>query len=436
MNMRIFRNAAALVGTQGVTSVFGFAYWWLAARWFDASSVGAASAIVSAMTLIATFGMLGLGALLIGHLPRNRAGAPRLVTTAVLVAGAVSAALGVGFALVSPLVSPEIASLAGHLDHLVIFAIGAALTGMSLVLDQAAVGVMRSSLQFWRNTIFSVVKLAALAAVGIWLARTDSYAIFITWVLGVAVSLAAIVVMEARQGKLNRRYRPELRSLSGMEREALAHHGLNLILLGPGLFLPLIVTALLSAEMNAYFYTAWMLNGFVTVVPVALTTVLFAAVSEDRATLPQRLRLTLGASLAYGVAAILVIAVAGRWLLGLFGPNYADEGATALTILAFSVIPLVISEHFVALARIERRPGRATVPMGVSNLLKLVFAAAGAKLAGLTGLSIGILVASVAVALYVLPPVLRAMASLGAASTQPAEGQQSAPSPRTEAQEL
>lgn len=427
MNMRIVRNAVALVGTQGVTSVLGFAYWWLAARWFNASAVGAASAIVSAMTLIATFGMLGLGALLIGHLPRNRARAPQLITTAVLVAGGVSAALGVVFALASPLISPEIASLAGRLDHLLIFAFGAALTGMSLVLDQAAVGVMRSSVQFWRNAVFSIAKLAALAGVGIWLARTDSYVIFMTWVLGVGVSLFAIVLLEAGRGKLNRRYRPELRSLAGMQREALAHHGLNLILLGPGLFLPLIVTALLSAEMNAYFYTAWMLNGFVTVVPVALTTVLFAAVSQDPATLSQRLRLTFGASLAYGVAAIVVIAVAGRWLLGLFGANYAQEGATALTILTLTVIPLVITEHFVALARIARQPGRATVPLGISNLLKLVFAAVGAKIAGLTGLSIGILIASVAIALYLLPSLVRALGPLGAAPAQAAKGQQSVP---------
>ena len=425
--MRIFRNAVALVGTQGVTSVLGFAYWWLAARWFSASSVGAASAIVSAMTLIATFGMLGLGAMLIGHLPRDRARAPQLVTTAVLIAGAASAALAVLFALASPLISPEIGTLAVRLDHLVIFAAGAALAGMGFVLDQASVGVMRSSLQLWRNTIFSVVKLAALAVAAIWLARTDSYAIFVTWVLGIGTSLAAIVLLEARQGKLNRGYRPELRSLAGMERAALGHHALNVILLGPGLFLPLIVTALLSAEMNAYFYTAWMLNGFVTVVPVALTTVLFAAVSENRATLPQRLKLTLGASLAYGVAAILLIAVAGRWLLGLFGPDYALEGATALTILTLTVIPLVISEHFVALARIARQPGRAAVPLGASNVLKLVFAAAGAKLGGLTGLSIGILIVSVAVALYLLPSVLRALGPLGPGPTPEAKGQSSAP---------
>ena len=432
MNMKIFRNAVALVGTQAVTSALGFAFWWLAARRFTASAVGVASATVSAMTLLATFGMLGLGALLIGHLPRNRAAAPQLVTTAVLVAGAAGAALAALFAFAAPLLSPEIGSLAGRADHLLIFAAGAALTSMSLVLDQAAVGVMRSSLQFWRNTIFSVVKLAALFGAA-YLAATEGFTIFTAWVIGVAASMGAVVLLEARAGRLNAGYRPAARSLSpAMRREALQHHGLNLIMLGPGLFLPLIVTAALSAEMNAYFYTAWMLNGFVMVVPVALTTVLYAAVSEHPDTLRQRLRLTLAASLAYGVAAILVVLVAGRWLLGFFGPAYAREAATALTILTFAVIPVVISEHFVALARIERRPNRATIPLGLGNASKLILAAVGAKVAGLTGLSVGILIASTAVSLCLLPSVLRALgvwpgALTPAGAPAPSKRQESAP---------
>jgi hypothetical protein len=56
-----------------------------------------------------------------------------------------------------------------------------------------------------------------------------------------------------------------------------------------------------------------------------------------------------------------------------------------------------------------------------------VFAAIGAKIAGLTGLSIGILIASVAIALYLLPSLVRALGPLGAAPAQAAKGQQSVP---------
>jgi hypothetical protein len=150
--------------------------------------------------------------------------------------------------------------------------------------------------------------------------------------------------------------------LQGKGREALQHHGLNLVLLGPGLFLPLVVTAMLSAEVNAYFYTAWMINNIVMFVPVALGTVLHAAGAES--------------------------------------PGI---------ILDITVVRVIIGEVFVALRRIERRPERALVPLGVSSLLKIVLATIGARLAVLTGLNIGIVVASYLVAVFQLPAVLKVL---------------------------
>jgi O-antigen/teichoic acid export membrane protein len=122
--------------------------------------------------------------------------------------------------------------------------------------------------------------------------------------------------------------------------------------------------------------------------------------------LRNRLRLTLGASVVYGLIAIAVVAVAGRWLLNVFGPEYA-QAAPALTILTFGVIPIVISEHYVALRRIERQPEAALLPLGLSSVLKIVLAAVGARIAGLTGLSIGVVVAGYVVAIFLLPSVLR-----------------------------
>ncbi|MGE5602950.1 MAG: lipopolysaccharide biosynthesis protein [Nitrososphaerales archaeon] len=406
--MKLIRNTIALVGTQAVTSILGFVYWWLAARRFPASSVGLASATVSAMTLLGTLGMLGLGTLLIGELPRQRTRAPQLVTTAVLVAGAASGLFGVLFALVAPLISAELGSLAAQLDHLAIFALGTAVTGMGLVFDQAAVGVMRSSLQFWRNTIFSVAKLLALLALALWLHQVAGFSIFVTWVAGAAISLVAVVLIEIAAGKLHSGYRPQWDVLQGKGREALQHHGLNLVLLGPGLFLPLVVTAMLSAEVNAYFYTAWMVNNIVMFVPVALGTALYAAGSESPETLRQKLRLTLGLSLAYGLLTNLILAVAGTWFLGFFGPQYA-QAAPTLVLLNLTVIPVTITEHYVALRRIERRPESAVLPLGLSSVLKIVLAAVGARLGGLTGLSIGIVVASYLVAVFLLPSVIRAL---------------------------
>ena len=67
-------NAGSLMAAIVVNSGLGFVFWWLAARTFSPSEVGFAAAAVSAMTLLGTLGVLGLGTLLIGELPRRAGG--------------------------------------------------------------------------------------------------------------------------------------------------------------------------------------------------------------------------------------------------------------------------------------------------------------------------------------------------------------------------
>ena len=120
-----------------------------------------------------------------------------------------------------------------------------------------------------------------------------------------------------------------------------------------------------------------MINNIVMFVPVALGTILYAGGSEHPENLRRTLRMTLGVSLAYGLVMNLVVLVAGPRLLGFFGPAY-QQAAPTLVILNLSVIPVIISEHFVALRRIERRPESALLPLGLSSVLKIVRAAIGA----------------------------------------------------------
>ena len=68
----LLSNASTLAATTCVTSVLGFAYWAIAARLFSQQAVGYSAAAISAMTLLGTIGMLGMGTLLIGELPRRK----------------------------------------------------------------------------------------------------------------------------------------------------------------------------------------------------------------------------------------------------------------------------------------------------------------------------------------------------------------------------
>ena len=123
----LLRNAGSLLVATGITSALGFVYWVIAARLFSQEAVGYSSAAVSAMGLLGTIGIFGLGTLLIGELPRRsrRAG---LVSAALLASGLGSLVLGLGFALAAPHFSRRFVVILGTPGRTALFVLGVALT--------------------------------------------------------------------------------------------------------------------------------------------------------------------------------------------------------------------------------------------------------------------------------------------------------------------
>jgi O-antigen/teichoic acid export membrane protein len=121
-NKDLLHNAGSLAASTGVTSVLGFAYWIYAARVFPPEAVGYGSAAISAMTLLGTIGMFGLGTMLIGELPR-RESRGELMTAALIASFLGSLILGLGFALVSLAFGSHFVEIAGTFVRMVIFSL-------------------------------------------------------------------------------------------------------------------------------------------------------------------------------------------------------------------------------------------------------------------------------------------------------------------------
>src|SRR3982751_7048511 len=102
----LFLNAGSLMATTAITSLFGFAYWWVAARAAPAEAVGQASAAISAMTLIGTIGMFGMGTMLISDLPALRTRKWDLISTCLLTAGTAATVGGLVYVALAHLAVP------------------------------------------------------------------------------------------------------------------------------------------------------------------------------------------------------------------------------------------------------------------------------------------------------------------------------------------
>ncbi len=402
-------NAGSLIGTTAVTGIFGFVYWWIAARQYPPQVVGLASAAVSAMTLLGAVCILGLGTLLIGELPRHPGKEASLMSAALITAGGVGAGGGIIFILIAPLVSTAFLPFGANIGVILLFGAGVSLTAIINVLDAALIGLLKGTLQFWRNALFAAAKLVILVLASLWLVKGGEI-VYSTWVAGIALSLIPLVgLVIFKMKKVGRSLLPDWALLRTLRSTALEHHALNLVLQFPMTALPVLVTILLSATINAWFYMAWMISGLVFIASYALTTVLFAINAGQTIELMHKIRITLGLALITCLLGNALLLFAAPQILALFGRTYAQEAAWCLRILGLGAFPLIITDHYMAVSRIHCKVTQAALPVAtIGCVLELVLTALGAHLGGLVGLSLGWDIALCIQAAVALPTVFKA----------------------------
>lgn len=401
-------TSSALVGTFLITGALGFVFWLIAAHYYTTAEVGFAAAAVSAMMFLSIFAMAGLGTLMIREAPRYPDRELALVGTGVVGTGILGALLGLGFCLIMPQVATSFRYLAFP-QNAAAFAFGVGLTTAVLVLDQSLVGLLRGKVLVARGLTFSVVKLVAVLAAGIWFGDHTGMLIFVTWVLGDVVSVLVLAAFAVRRGMVGAWLPREWRLLAEMLPRAAGHHLLNVGLLAPSWATPVIVTVLLSVELNASFYVAQMITAPGLYIPGALAFSLFAVAVRSPGKLAHQVRTTVGLSFAAATAAAIGVLILGRFVLSLFGPEYVEHGSTALITLTLVMFPLSVKVHFANLRRIQGRTLNGSIYILGGSALELVAAAIGAVADGINGVALGVLIAITVEALIMGPTVLRAL---------------------------
>jgi O-antigen/teichoic acid export membrane protein len=405
-NKDLLANAISLFGSTVINSTLGFAFWAVAARMFTATEVGFGSSAISAMTVLSTIGMFGLNTLLIGELPK-RESKGGLIYAALLTAAAGSFVLGLAFALGARFFGKSFANISSDPQQFVIFVGGVTIIGMSLVFDEATIGLLRGKLQLWRNFLFVTIKLLLLPATALVMHDKFGAGIVASWVGGAVLSIGIMVLQ-----LLLRRERvfqaPDWGSLKQLGGLTLIHNWLNLAISVPWMILPVLVSLTVGQNATGAFYLAWMLSAFLRVIPIHLATVLFAVASENIQGLAPKLRFSLRTSMLIGIPAVLVLSAGSPLILSLFGAKYASTGTISLILLSLGYLPTVPKVFYIAVCRATGSITRAANILTLTAILELAGAIIGGKEAGLTGFGVGLLAASMLEGAITAPSVLRA----------------------------
>jgi O-antigen/teichoic acid export membrane protein len=407
----LLSNAGSLAATTGLTSMLGFAYWALAARLFSQQAVGYGSAAVSTMTLLGTIGMLGMGTVLIGELPRRRSRAG-LISAALLASGLGSLLLATSFVQVAPLLSVRFEDLSRTAAQMTVFCSGVVLTAITLVFDQATIGLMRGGLQLSRNLVFAVAKLLILPVAATVLHGQFGVGMTLSWVAGSALSLLPIALRLRFAGDPVIA-RPHWEVLRRLGKTTLAHNWLNLAITVPRSLIPVLVIVVVSPSANAAFYAAWTLSGFLYIIPTHLGTVLFAVAASDPQAITRKLRFSLRLSLLLGFPGMLIMGLGAHLALSMFGANYARTATLSLCLLVIGYMPAIPKFHYIAVCRATGKISRAAAFFTLAAVAEVGAAAVGGSLDGLPGLSLMLLGVFFLEGLVTGPAVLRTVRRVG-----------------------
>jgi O-antigen/teichoic acid export membrane protein len=403
------RNSVGIMGTSIVNAGLGYVYWTLAARLMPAAAVGLGSAMVSAMVILSLAVHMGVGGGLTARLPSRGARQEWLLTVSAALVACTGATLLLAAAALLPLALSlaPLRPLATDPALAAWFVVGAVGWTGSGLLDYIFVAERRSDFMFRRNAAASAVKLAGLVAVTAF-SHAGAAGILATWSLsglvGTGYGLAICHRRFHRFGALGvtRPRRAAVRELTLLARPSLGHHAISVGGLIPTYLLPVVVTARLGTQDNAYFYVTWMVGSAIFMISPAVSSAIFAEGSHDDRGLRRLALRSLRLVLAMVVPAALAVAAAGFPILSIFGHRYASEGYVLLIVLLSSSIPDAITNVAVATLRVRRRLRTAAALNGCMALISVGGAWIAAPHLGILGAGLAWLAAQSAGAVAVV----------------------------------
>ncbi len=373
------RSSLAMMSTTIINSIIGYAFWIVSARNFDASTIGAVSALVSAATIAATLADLGLRTMVMQQLPteRSRKAWSSRVSGA-LVLGLVSSFIfGLLAWLLAPRLSHQLAAFVNPVAGVCVLLLTVCLT-LYTMLDGISVAEHRAGQIVVRNVLYGTVKVVVLGGLLLLAFRSPQLALIAT-VIGIAAPTIFGIVWQLRSARPDWRFsvRGTIEPLREVSGKLVGHHILNIGGWLPGFVMPLEVVALSTTQQNAYMTLTWMLgNAFFTVSP-SVSSALFVQGRWN----PEHLRkATIKATKLIAVLLVpvgLILAAAGHFILGFFGPAYAHYGYPLLLVLLISAIPDAITNVRVGRLRAQGRlatgarlnAGMAIVSIGLAWIL-------------------------------------------------------------------
>jgi len=395
----LYRNAVYLAASNGLGSLLGFVFWTAAARLYTTEEVGIASAIITTMALIGTVSNMGLGWGIVRFLPDDDNHACAMINTSLSVCLVTSVIIAGIFIIGLDIWSPDLMFLKDNLLYAILFIVFCTGTALTTVTDYIFIAERRAGFTTARSLVFNLGKLGLVVLMANIL---HDNGILNAWGIFLVISLVLAVFFFIP--RIRHIYSPfsgfKWSSVNKVIRYSISSHIAVLLWSAPGWVLPLVILNTLGAEANAFFYIAWTVTSAISMLSSSLATSLFSEGSHAESDFDTKTRRSLILIIIILIPVVLLIIFFGRYLLHLFGPAYADNATSVLTVLTLALFPQSVNQIYSSILRVRNKLGMLIVLDAFIAVITLSISIYMIPRVGITGAGYGWLASQIAIAAW------------------------------------
>ena len=333
MTNPLYKNSIFNMAGTFILGGLGFIFWLIIARLYKAENVGIATTLISIMTLLNGFTILGLSSGLNRYLPKSN-NRNELINSVFAIVTFVTLLVSVMFILGLQIFSPPLLFLRSNAFYMISFTIFIIFGSWNFLIDSIFIAFRAASNILIKNTIISILKLIlpfALIAFG-------AYGIFASTASAIALGLLVSLIILVLRFKIRPTFSLNVALVKEISGYSYANYIAIFMFTAPSLVLPVIILNVLSAKYAAYYYVASMIQNILQIIPLATTQALLTEGAYNEAELKKHVKKAFTTIAVILIPAIVLIVFCGNILLRFFGKNYEDQAFQFLQLYSVSTI--------------------------------------------------------------------------------------------------
>lgn len=328
----LYRNSFYLMASTFVMSFLGFFFWMINTRLYSSEQIGLATTLMSVMSFITSFSMLGFYSVLVRFLPTAE-NKNDIVNTAFTIISITTLLVTIIFILGLPVFSPRLLFIRNSPIFILSFSIFMIIASINAITDSVFIAFRNTKYILFINSIISIVKLIST----FFLFALGAYGIFYSIVISINLATVLSLIFIAFLFKIY--FFPEIKMnvVKKVWRYSFGNYLANFINMVPSLIMPIIITNNLGPKYTAYYYMPSMIVSLLLAVPVSTTSSLFAEGSYKMESIKIQAFKTLKIITVILIPTILFLIFFGRYILLFFGKEYSIEGYNYMRLILISV---------------------------------------------------------------------------------------------------